>query len=144
MTEQEYVDKLNFEKEKLKEFEEKYKTILDEYNALKNSVSKLKYKTENHHWMIGNYYKVETRNTMFYMHVNRIYLFSIGRFQCYLVRIVKDEFKNEKIYPLFMSDNVFMKNTFVEFGRGREYIQITEQEFNEKAEGLPVVDKEKE
>ena len=43
-----------------------------------------------------------------------------------------------------MSDNVFMKNTFVEFGRGREYIQITEQEFNEKAEGLPVVDKEKE
>lgn len=140
MTEQEYVDKLNFEKEKLKEFEEKYKTILNEYNALKNSVSKLKYKTENHHWMIGNYYKVETRNTMFYMHVNRIYLFSIGRFQCDLVRIVKDEFKNEKIYPLFMSDNVFMKNTFVEFGRGTEYIQITEQEFNEKAEGLPVVD----
>ena len=90
MTEQEYVDKLNFEKEQLKEFEEKYKTILDEYNALKNSVSKLKQKTENHHWMIGNYYKVETRNTMFYMHVNRIYLFSIGRFQCDLVRIVKD------------------------------------------------------
>lgn len=144
MTEQEYVDKLNFEKEKLKEFEEEYKTILNEYNTLKNSVSKLKYKTENHYWMLGNYYKVETRNTIFYMHVNRITSFNIGEFQCDLVRIVKDEFKNEKIYPLFMSDNVFIKNGWVEFGNRTEYIQITEKEFNEKAEGLPVVNREKE